>query len=337
MKLPELWDELERKDAAGQEAGFFSRRILRESGLDLNVAVEKPSNRRLLLFRIRSGSVDTRTKLPASKGFEVSRLSMPGDDSTYCTLQLAVTEVRFRDVFSTLAQDVLDRVLVGKNERESVSLFISRLQQWQTFFKRHSVDGLSEEEQRGLYGELWFLRFLIQQDIAGISHVACWTGPLGANQDFQFQRCAVEVKVTTGQQDQRLQISSERQLDTTGIGSLFIAHQSLDMRAESGETLNGIVRNIRTLVESRPAEREQFETLLFSAGYLDQQAELYERTGYSHREINYFAVKDGFPRIVESDLQPGVGNVHYTISVSQCRQYAVPETTVLSAIQGNYD
>lgn len=337
MTLQELWHVLETEDVTGEGAGYFSRRVCAESGFDVHIAVEKPSNRRLLLFRVKTLSVDTSTKLPTCKGFELHRASLPGDASGYSTLQLGLTESRFRDVFTVLAQDVLDRTMVGRSEREAVSLFIARLQQWQAFFKRHSPDGLDEEAQRGLYGELWFLRLLLRQGLLDCRQLSGWTGPVGGHQDFEFGGTAVEVKVTSGQQDQRLQISSERQLDSTGIESLFIMHQSLDVRVGSGETLNAIIADIRSMLEVNPSSREQFETLLFAAGYLDGHAGLYGRVGYTHREINYFAVRDDFPRIVESDLKAGVGNVRYAVSVSQCRQYSVEENVVTLACRKHYE
>lgn len=334
MKIGDLWTELE-KEAIADSSGYLSRRILVDSGLDLQIAVEKPSNKRLLLFRVKTKSLDTSTKLPACIGFELQRISLPNDELKRTTLQLGITETRFSDVFTEVVQNVLNRIVLGKTEQESVSLLIARLQHWQAFFKKHSSEGLDEEEQRGLFGELCFLRTLLANKVLD-RNLNCWTGPLSANQDFQFKTCSLEVKATTSAQGQRLSISSERQLDKTGTGGLFVLHHSLDSRIGDGESLNDIVRELRHLLEAQPALREEFDSLLVVAGYLNCHAELYELKQYTHREINYFEVRDQFPRIVESELRTGVGNVKYSINVSECMNYRISEEEVLTRIKASH-
>ncbi|EBK2060139.1 PD-(D/E)XK motif protein, partial [Salmonella enterica subsp. enterica serovar Typhi] len=53
---------------------------------------------------------------------------------------------------------------------------------------------------------------------------------------------------------------------------------------------------------------------------------------YSIREYNLFKVSHGFPRIIENDLIEGVGDVKYSVMISQCKQYLVPENAVLNMI-----
>ncbi len=161
-----------------------------------------------------------------------------------------------------------------------------------------------------------------------------WTGPKGTQQDFQFSRCAVEVKTTSAKQHQRLAIASERQLDDTGVETIVLLHLSLDVRQGQGETLPAMATSMRYLVAGDAIARDELENLLFEVGYLDIHATRYETIGYTLREHNYFKVGPDFPKIIESDLPNGVGDVRYTISVAECKRFFIPESEVIDLIGG---
>jgi Putative PD-(D/E)XK family member, (DUF4420) len=69
-------------------------------------------------------------------------------------------------------------------------------------------------------------------------------------------------------------------------------------------------------------------------GYLDVHVTRYEKIGYIIREHNYFKVEAGFPRIIESDLRNGIGDVRYTISVAECKRFSIIESEVIALIGG---
>jgi hypothetical protein len=196
----------------------------------------------------------------------------------------------------------------------------------------HNSEGLSEIAQQGLYGELWFLRQLVLPHLELLKGLQCWTGPKGTQQDFQFSSCAVEVKTTSTKQHQKLSIASERQLDDTGSGTIVLLHLSLDVRQGRGETLPEMVSSVRSLVANNAVARDELENLLFEVGYLDIHATRYENISYTIREYNYFEIKEDFPRIIESDLRNGVGDVRYTISVSECKRFSISESKLIELI-----
>ena len=329
-ELNQIWSDLEKDSRPTDAHGSLTRRIASDSGFDIRVVVEKPSNRRGLLVSVGGEHHDLARRVPECSGFEFKRLGSESAGNT--TYLLRSNEARHFELFAGVISDVLDRMCSATSEQDGVSRLVARLIQWQTFFRSGQPDGLTEEEQRGLYGELWFFKRLLEAGLFADLPVRSWVGPIGGNQDFQFPSCAVECKVTIGAQDQRLRISSERQLDSTGTSALFVLHHSLDARVGSGENLNGIVKSIRVKLDELGVDREAFEDLLFRAGYLDLHWALYESVCYTHREVNYFWVKDNFPRIVETELRTGVQEVKYSISVTECKHFSVAEEAVLSRI-----
>jgi hypothetical protein len=181
---------------------------------------------------------------------------------------------------------------------------------------------LSVERQRGLYGELWVLQHRLLPAAAPSAVISAWRGPDNANQDFQFPILAVEVKTSAGAQPQQIYVASERQLDDTGVGSLYLLHLALDVRAGgTGQSLPDIVGELRSQLASGPA-RLDFDDRLLRSGYLDTHAARYELR-YTVRRESLFAIRAGFPRITEAMLPVGVGRVTYEVAWAQCQPFAV--------------
>jgi len=331
MKIEDVWNLLEQ-DGNDVSSGYLTRRILPNVNYDVYLAIEKPSNTRLLMLRVSSLFLDRKTIYPTSSSFTVNRIVLPQDGEEYGTLRLFLTNPRYKDIFTTLVQDIVDYITLIPEGRTAVSAFVVRLKRWQAFLEKNSPEGLSEIAQQGLYGELWFLRQVVFPHLGLLNGIRRWTGPKGTQQDFQFPGCAVEVKTSSAKQHQKLAIASERQLDDTGAGMIVLLHLSLDVRQGQGENLPEIVASVRSLASGDAIAKDELENLLFEIGYLDIHATRYENIGYTIREHNYFKVEKDFPKIIESDLRNGVGDVRYTISVAECKRFSISESEVIALI-----
>jgi hypothetical protein len=333
MNISELWSELERTIQQNR-SGYVTRRVRLNALCDLRIAVIEPQGTRALLLRVRRTVAELIREYPESEGFQIHLVQLSDDSPDYVTLQLSLTQKRYSDIFTALVNDVVGGVAEQLTEETGLEEFVVRLRRWQAFLRVNQPEGLSEITQQGLYGELWFLRQLVLPHLELPKGMRCWTGPKGTQQDFQFSSCAVEVKTTSAKQHQKLAIASERQLDDTGAGTIVLLHLSLDIRQGQGETLPEMVANVRSLVADDMLTKDELENCLFEVGYLDVHASRYEEIGYSIREHNYFKVENDFPRIIESDLRNGVGDVRYTISVAECKRFSISESEVITMIGG---
>jgi hypothetical protein len=333
VNYAQIWEELERVAAPGTK-GRVRRRVHPDARCDLFLAIDKPTNLRMVLMLVKEASLDGIAELPTGRGVE-ARITRPGDDDADAAVELVLTDPRSADIFIALASDIGDAAAAQPDEGSAVAALVSRLGRWQRFLEQSGPGGLAPERQRGLYAELWLLgRHLF--DAVGLGPaVQAWTGPAHASHDFQLGACAVEVKATAAKQHQVLRIVSERQLDDTGVETLFLFHLSLDAHLGAGETLPAIVNGLRESLASTAAA-QPFEDRLFDAGYLDVHRHLYENPGYTVRESNFFHVVEGFPRIVEHDLPPGVGDVHYSVAVAEGKHFSVALDTVITALRSNH-
>jgi hypothetical protein len=333
VSLAEIWEELERVTPPG-ESGQVKRRIKPGAKCDLFLAIAKPSNLRMLVMLVGEDSLVRVEDLPTARGVE-ARIARPGQDGAVAALELVLTDPRSADIFTALATDIAESVAAESDELSAVATLVGRLRRWQRFLEESGPEGLTSERQRGLYAELWLLRQHLLEAVGPAAAVQGWTGPTRASHDFQFGACALEVKGSAGKQHQVLRIVSERQLDDTGVEALFLFHLSLDAHRDAGESLPALVDDLRESLRQSPAAAA-FEDRLFAAGYLDAYQHLYENPGYTVRESNFFRVTDGFPRIVEADLLPGVGDVHYSVAVAECKHFLVDSATVVAELRSGH-
>jgi hypothetical protein len=313
-----IWNILEASHTEGCEPGIVVRRLSPDIPHDIFLGVEKPGNKRMLLLRMNKKSAQEFQHLPSFKGFDVSGIQIPEDQEQFRTFGLVLKDPLFKDIFTTLTEDIVNYACPEKSGEVFLRKIKSRLELWQHFLDQYGDQGLNAESQRGLYGELRFLRdFLIP--LAGPAR-ACdaWKGPFRSHQDFQFSGIAVEVKTSIAKQHQKITITSEQQLDSSGLEDLYIFHLSIREINDGGVTLPLIIDELLNLILLQGGPVAEFENHLFRAGYLDKHREKYLRTGYVDRSVNIFHVRDDFPRIIEKELRNGVGDVQYTIDVSAC-------------------
>ena len=249
-------------------------------------------------MRIASADAPEAGLLPQARGFEVRLLTLPDDPQGHSSILLSQTHEAFRDIFTTLTTDVANHIAPTADHKRAVEQLLARLKRWQQFLERSGPEGLGDEAQRGLFGELWFIsHFLLPA--RGVHAIMAWTGPAMTAQDFQLPGMAVEVKTTTAKEHQKLPITGEKQLDSSPQLNIFLFHLSLNAQRDTGVTLVELVAQVRGSLASSPLALAYFEDALLSAGYLDAHANRYLRPGYLKREHHFFKVTEISPGSLE--------------------------------------
>jgi len=328
MAMHDLWTAMDGDLRAGRTStgGWLLRLARPEAGCPVFAALEVGTHRRAVLLRLPIASVPPRRRWPRCKGLEPLIIRLTGDEY----FGIALKEPRYSDVFSSLAEDLVRRIGEAATPDEQSNAFLGQLARWQKFLTTAN-EGLSEEAQRGLWGELSFLREYLLP-IHGSAAVTAWRGTAQAHQDFQFPAGAVEVKTTIASQPQVVRISSARQLDDQGWPILILHVIALDMREGSGETLPALVTSLRHRLRSDVAARERFEDNLLLAGYFDVHVPRYAERGYIIRSQTPLHVTEDFPRLTERSLPPGVGDVTYGLAIASCSSFAIPPGDLKRAI-----
>jgi len=327
MTFNTLWSDLELESSQISQQGILTRLVGLEKTCPTFIGIRRPGKLRCYIVQVPIEIALLPESIPNSRGFEF-HVSATGNElhSGYVSCILTASQEDYNDVFSSIAEDLFSITHSLSSKREIVKAFFNRVRLWQIFFEKQNASGLSEEAQRGLFGELIFLdTYVLINKNSFIQDLDNWTGPINRQHDFQFGNLVVEVKTTSSKNHQRLTISSEQQLDETLVDALYVFFISLSIIEDHENTLPAKVETIRNRLSSDPLALAQFNTTLVHRGYLDAHKEKYDRTGYSEREAAFFHVKDQFPRIKENDLRKGVGEIKYSILVSECKNYEIPK------------
>ena len=330
MKIKEIWNELENDNTLS--TGLLLRRYSALVLPDVFIALRQPEKLKCIAFLIRS---QDQINLVRYSNLRDIQLDLVPDerDVKKKYLLIVLTSQQHSDVFETLCEDLILGISNVNNEDIIIKEVLNRFEKWKSLFDKAAQDGLRPEEQRGLFGELYFLRKWLYVSTDLQRTIQSWVGPEREVRDFQIGDWAVEVKTTYGNNHQKIHISSERQLDSTNLNVLFLLHLSLESQQHNGENLNQIIDSINLQLNSDIAVQSQFKSKLLLSGYFSHHKDLYDGTGYQVRQELFYSVTDGFPRIQERDIPNGIGDVKYTIILSEYSNYIISESNVFEIIK----
>jgi hypothetical protein len=323
ISLENQWEVLEQQ-AHPEGSGFAVRRLSPGGKLDLFAGVEHGTAARL--FILGAGETVPRTKLPKdTHGLELSwrRLELGSEGRVAFIVKLAKPE--YKPIFSALVGDILESLEEIDDYKEAFVAIIARLEQWRSLLEKPPVHELSADAQRGLYGELVFLRDILMGEL-GSRAVMAWKGPDGSQQDFAVSGGAVECKTSSSRLHHMMKIASERQLDDRNLRFLFVRYLSV-ADGEIGESLADVIEGIASAITTNSEAVAHFAKCLQNIGYTHTKDNY--KTRYQIRDEKYFKVTEGFPRITEDVVPEGVGDVTYSISVAGCAPFEVLEEQVL--------
>jgi hypothetical protein len=329
-RIDDIWDEL-TKDSTSQ-TGLLYKRYSPKVIPNILVGIKLPERSHCIIFHV-SGSACPNIR----KWKELSdiRIDLVQDEKQpdKVFLLLILTNEQHADVFATLSEDLITGIATVSDEKILIQNLLTRLEKWESLFNKIAQQGLSKEAQRGLYGELFFLRSFLNNSKEIDYCINSWHGPEGGIQDFFHATWAVEIKTTHGKNHQKILISNERQLDTTFIKDIFLYHLALEERDGNGETLNEIIDCIDKILKPFTNAYHMFKLKLLETGYFKAHLHLYNDSGFFIRQNTVYRVFDDFPRLIEKDIPNGVGDVSYTIMLPNENKYLFPMDRLLDLIR----
>jgi hypothetical protein len=237
------------------------------------------------------------------------------------------------EVFEALIADVCDAILNNSSNQNTENVIMNRLEKWKSFFHEQKQGGLSSEEQQGLFAELLFMYQVLFPALGRLKALKSWTGPKRMSRDFELGGHAFEVKSSSSKLHQKIKIANERQLDVHGLLHLDLIFISLETMEGGEQSLPQLVQTITDSIKDDPSTSQEFSDKLFDAGYLKVHETNYQKT-FIVRSLVAYRVSEGFPRILENDLLPGVGDVSYSIMLAACEGFEIPMSLVISDLQG---
>jgi len=272
-----------------------------------------------LLIGVDESEVGAR--ISATKGVRLSVEELRiGTAAPDVFITIACNEETYRDTFAALCVELIRSTTEG----HEVAGVRAVLRRWRAFFQERRPR-LSEPEQLGLFGELWFLEHWL--GLPG--GVAWWKGPFGAHHDFQSAHSSIEVKATAIAKGPAVhRISSVHQLDAPETGHLFLYSLRVLRDEVAANSLAAAVRRITKRLKENVNASELFFATLAKSGYNPADADHYKAT-WRILQQGLYEVRDDFPRITSRDAQAwkaGVTEVSYSIVLDACAPWLVAES-----------
>lgn len=230
-----------------------------------------------------------------------------------------------RDLFEALCRSLRTALGSTVDSASSLAVALTHIRRWKAFLSGR-IHRLSTEEIRGLYGEIVFLKELIDSGVNAAEAVESWLGPEKSHQDFIFGNTAVEVKSLSGAERSTIHFSSEDQLESLN-DALFLRVYRLSILADSKNalSLNDLIESVRSNIVNAEAI-ESFEGKLLSNGYAPLPE--YDQPRMIVSAVHSYEVRDDFPRLVRSRIPIGITRVNYEVQIETISTFVCENSRV---------
>lgn len=330
--MSDPWENL----ATPPEAAKVSARRVDEN-MQWNFYWAKSADRKCLLILRHAPDAEPSSRLPTLNGIEISETESEDGQNRVLIFRLADTGQR--TIFEQLCRDIVSATSNAQSEHEAVELALARTWRWHHLLRGGSSGRLSEEEQKGLIGELYVFERHLLSAFAPSDALEAWRGPLDAPKDFEFGRICIEAKARRGAATPFVAISSEHQLDLSGLDELYLYVIDLSS-APSHEATAFTVTDVARRVRDRIAALDQgsielFDARLIACGFDWQQD--YSPYRWLLGVSRLYYVDETFPRLSAQDVPAGISNVRYSLSLKECEAFAVTPEALDVSLSGVRD
>ena len=328
-EMTDPWKPIQPPD---QSTNVSGRRVDPALSWDLFWGLDTNRNCLLILKHDREMKFDRR--LPKLRGVEVETF-IP-DTGSRNLLVIRLEDNENREIFHRLCLDIIASVELAKSEEEAIGRFIGRTWRWHRLLQSGRDGRLSDEEQKGLLGELGVLQRILIPVMGARAAVNSWTGPHDAPKDFEVGRICIEAKARRGAATPHVVISSEHQLDTGGIDVLFLYVAEVAATSagdRNAVTITDVARQIKEEIETQDVFTvELFEEGLFMVGF--DWADDYSDKQWLLGRDSLFEVRENFPCVTPLMVPAGVNNVRYAVSLPDCEPFCTSIENLKSLISG---
>lgn len=223
------------------------------------------------------------------------------------------------DIFYRFCQDIIESTENVEKEN-GLKIINLRWNRWINMFKNPFSKILSENEIRGLIGELVFLRDYMFSKYGIDRSIESWEGPDLSHKDVEIDDTWYEIK-TTNQGATTVKISSIEQLDSDKDGYLTIVElEKTNSNVVGYLSLNSLVDELSSMI-SNEAIKIQFLSKLSSIGY--SYYDEYDCYIYDKKKIIFYLVNNEFPRLKSESLPTQIAKVSYELLIPNIKNFIV--------------
>ncbi|WP_377890390.1 PD-(D/E)XK motif protein [Alkalihalobacillus sp. R86527] len=225
------------------------------------------------------------------------------------------------EIFEVVLQNLIDHILVEENRDSLFTTIYKVLDRWSHFFQKGGYRRLSDEQQRGLFGELWYIKHWMEanKEIPPLI-VEQWEGPTSDRIDFKNSKCGVEIKTAVDKLTKTVKISNEKQLKLSdAVSTLYLYVCFLERSKTHGMSLQELVEDVRRQIGSQSDRLLLlFNDMLIDLGFREEE---YNENYFFVDKVELYEANNRFPRICSEKLPKGISHVSYSIDLTHCIEF----------------
>ena len=298
----------------------FFRSIFTESKNKIRAAIKGEGNLKSVEFVFNKESfknIDLDFK--DTKGIALTKESEAGYDNKFI-LCIYLKNSVFLDIYLKLIEKIITSIYFIEQEKVSIQTIYKKLYNWRKCFEDESFDGLTNEEMRGLYAELTYLKNLLNENPSTEKTILSWKGPERGLHDFVHTNCSVEIKSCSKNKD-KIRINNIEQLNYKFYKNLFLIVCILE-NSIRGENLNDLINTINNKIDHDQNAKQTFDDKLNAYGYYEIHKEKYIQS-IKVDDLFIFKLDNNFPTILKSDLKKGVSDITFSLNISDCQKFKI--------------
>ena len=244
-----------------------------------------------------------------------------------CCLCIILKDNLYIDLFDDLTLSIFYKIYIIKEPNEYCKQFVQYFYKWVSFFEKNQSQLLNKETIQGLYGELIYLKYLMnnRNEIPIDEVLNAWKGLEGSTHDFIFEKIDYEVKTIQSHINQ-IKISSEYQLECTPGKKLELIVIEVIDDIEKGKAISDLVNEIRALSIEKFADNFIIINSLLKKGLTFDNIKHYDLWKFSINKICFFdCMRPEFPKLIKSKTPIEISNIKYGITLSLIQNFLIKE------------
>ena len=312
--LEQLWKTL---NYTGNSEFEFTRIDRGEAIPEISIGFNSLLNRCLLLELPKHHNIDFQKSIKQNLTLSFFK------DTGYIVLELI--DQSFTDLFDDLIISIYQHIYKLSNVEEYSKVFIQMFYKWSEFFDDKKSEKLSQDQIKGLFGELFVLKDLVREiESFQLNDLLLgWKGPYDKGHDFELDIKNIEVK-TKEFTKTSVKISSEHQLEQEADKPLELLVLSVETNTIEGLSLSSLLEQTKTLIVNKLGDFSIVLTALLQKNITSKNIHQYDNFRFKTIEEKiYDTTKENFPKLTKTNTPKAIGSLQYTLHLNYINDYII--------------
>ena len=239
-KITETWTKISNEI---NNPETYSRYIFTDCKTTIRASINKKEKIKSVDFIFDKKLVDQKKiNFKETKGIKVS-IDYEKSYQDKAILCIHLKNTSFIETYLKLLEKIISAIYNIENQEYSIHKLSTEIINWRKCFEDENYEGLTKEEQIGLYGELSVIDEIYSKNISPENILKYWFGPDRGLHDFKFPNFFLEVKTYSKKQN-KIKINNIDQLNYKFYSNLYLGCVEIQID-ESGKSLVELITTLQ--------------------------------------------------------------------------------------------